>query len=67
MRPSSSSFKLAASEGKDITPDSPKGHTFIVIAGLRLDTGYHGENEGTIGSTRSRPSQGYVARHLPGW
>ncbi len=54
-------------EGKHITIYAKKGHAFIVIAGLRLDTGYHGENEGPNWSTRSRPIQGYVARHPPGW
>ncbi|MCA1964790.1 MAG: peptidoglycan endopeptidase [Prosthecobacter sp.] len=53
-------------EGKYITVYSKKGHAFIVIAGLRLDTGYNGENEGPKWSTRSRPIQGYVARHPPG-
>jgi hypothetical protein len=53
-------------EGKHITIYAKKGHTFIVIAGLRLDTGYHGENKGPSWSTRSRPIGGYVARHPPG-
>jgi hypothetical protein len=53
-------------EGNHITIYAKKGHTFIVIAGLRLDTGYNGENEGPKWSTRSRPLRGYVARHPPG-
>ena len=53
--------------GKYITVYAKGGHhTFIVIAGLRLDTGYNGENEGPKWSTRSRPIKGYVARHPPG-
>jgi hypothetical protein len=53
-------------EGKYITVYAKSGHTFIVIAGLRLDTGYNGENEGPKWSTRSRPIKGYTARHPPG-
>ena len=53
-------------EGKYITVYAKNGHTFIVIAGLRLDTGYNGENEGPKWSTRSRPIKGYIARHPPG-
>jgi hypothetical protein len=52
--------------GKYITVYARKGHTFIVIAGLRLDTGYNGENEGPKWSTKSRPIKGYVARHPAG-
>jgi hypothetical protein len=55
-----------AGEGKYITVYAKSGHTFIVIAGLRLDTGYNGENEGPKWSTRSRPIKGYVARHPAG-
>ena len=32
--------------GKHVTIYAKKGHTFIVVADLRLDTGYNGENEG---------------------
>jgi hypothetical protein len=53
-------------QGKYITVYSRKGHTFIEIAGLRLDTGYNGDNEGPKWSTRSRPLKGYVARHPAG-
>lgn len=53
-------------EGKYITIYSRNGHTFIVIAGLRLDTGYNGERRGPLWSTKSRPMKGYVARHPPG-
>jgi hypothetical protein len=52
--------------GKYITVYAKSGHTFIVIAGLRLDTGYNGENEGPKWSTRSRPIKGYVLRHPSG-
>lgn len=52
--------------GRYITVYAKSGHAFIVVAGLRLDTGYNGENEGPKWSTRSRPIKGYVARHPPG-
>ncbi|GEP45560.1 C40 family peptidase [Brevifollis gellanilyticus] len=53
-------------EGRHVTVYARNGHTFIVIAGLRLDTGYHGQNEGPKWSTNSRPIKGYVARHPAG-
>ncbi|MES2599020.1 MAG: peptidoglycan endopeptidase [Verrucomicrobiota bacterium] len=53
-------------QGKHVTVYARNGHTFIVIAGLRLDTGYHGENEGPKWSTNSRPIKGYAARHPAG-
>lgn len=53
-------------EGKHITVYARRGHTFVEIAGLRLDTGYNGENEGPKWSTKSRPLKGYVARHPSG-
>jgi hypothetical protein len=53
-------------QGKYITVYSRNGHAFVEIAGLRLDTGYNGQNEGPKWSTRSRPLKGYVARHPPG-
>jgi len=64
----SSSFRTYGSRGagKHVTVYAKSGHTFIVVAGLRLDTGYNGENEGPKWSTRSRPIKGYVARHPPG-
>ena len=39
-----------------------KGHVFLVIAGLRFDTGWHGEAEGPRWTTKSRPAKGYVIR-----
>jgi hypothetical protein len=64
----SSSFKKYGKSGfgKYITVYAKNGHTFIIIAGLRLDTGYNGENEGPKWSTKSRPIKGYVARHPSG-
>lgn len=54
-------------EGKYITVYSKNGHTFIIVAGLRLDTGYNGERKGPRWSTKSRPMKDYVARHPPGF
>ena len=53
-------------EGKHITVFARRGHTFIEVAGLRLDTGYHGQGEGPRWTTRSRPLRGFKARHPPG-
>jgi hypothetical protein len=52
--------------GKWITLYARRGHVFTVIAGLRLDTGYNGQNEGPQWSTRPRPTKGAVMRHPPG-
>lgn len=53
-------------EGRWITVYAKDGHTFIVVAGLRMDTGYNGSREGPKWTTRSRPTKGYVLRHPPG-
>jgi hypothetical protein len=55
-----------AGPGKYITVYAKNGHTFIEIAGLRLDTGYNGQNKGPKWSIGSRPIKGYVLRHPPG-
>ncbi|MEQ1858910.1 MAG: peptidoglycan endopeptidase [Chthoniobacteraceae bacterium] len=52
--------------GEWISVYARKGHVFLVIAGLRLDTGYNGEGEGPRWSTRSRPAKGAVIRHPVG-
>jgi len=56
----------SSGQGKHITVYAKNGHAFIIIAGLRLDTGYNGENQGPKWSTESRPVRGYVLRHPPG-
>lgn len=53
-------------EGKWITVYAKNGHTFIVVAGLRMDTGYNGSREGPKWTMKSRPVKGYVARHPEG-
>ena len=52
-------------EGKHITVYAKDGHTFIIVAGLRLDTGYH-EGDGPRWSQKSRTIRGYKARHPEG-
>lgn len=56
-----------AGAGRHLTVYSEKGHCFIEVAGLRLDTGYHGGREGPQWTTRSRPIRGYVLRHPRGY
>lgn len=54
-------------EGRHITVYAKRGHCFIEVAGLRLDTGYNGdEDEGPRWTTRSRPTKGYTVRHPAG-
>ena len=53
--------------GKWITGYARSGHTFIIVAGLRMDTGYNGSRrEGPKWTTKPRPTKGYVMRHPPG-
>lgn len=56
----------APGPGKWITIYARRGHVFMVIAGLRIDTGYNGQGEGPKWSTMSRPAKGCVLRHPPG-
>jgi len=54
-------------EGKWITVYARKGHVFMEVAGLRLDTGYSdADSAGPRWSTRSRPTKGYSIRHPSG-
>jgi hypothetical protein len=54
-------------EGKWITVYARKGHVFMEVAGLRLDTGYSdADSDGPRWSSRSRPTKGYTMRHPPG-
>jgi hypothetical protein len=52
-----------AGEGEWISVWARKGHAFLVIAGLRFDTGWTGQPEGVKWTTRSRPAKGHVIRH----
>lgn len=63
----SSTFKSYGKpgEGKWITVWARDGHVFLTVAGLRFDTGWHGE-KGPRWATKSRPAKGYVVRHPEG-
>lgn len=53
-------------EGKWISVYARHGHVFMVVAGLRFDTGWGGGATGPKWTTRGRPSNGAVVRHPPG-
>jgi len=58
--------------GKWISVYARKGHVYLVIAGLRFDTGYRdrdgvGREHGPRWSTRDRPLKGAVVRHPSGY
>jgi hypothetical protein len=53
-------------DGRWISVWARKGHVFLVVAGLRFDTGWNGEGEGPRWTTKSRPARGYVIRHPSG-
>jgi hypothetical protein len=56
----------SAGPGSWITVYAHGGHAFVVIAGLRLDTGYNNAGSGPRWSTRMRPTAGYTVRHPDG-
>jgi cell wall-associated NlpC family hydrolase len=64
----SSDFARWAKAGKGawITTYGNSGHSYMVVAGLRFDTGWHG-GDGPAWSTRMRPGDGYVVRHPAGF
>ena len=53
-------------EGQWITSYAHSGHSFLVVAGLRFDTGYNNAGNGPRWSTKMRPSDGYTLRHPEG-
>jgi hypothetical protein len=53
-------------EGKWISVYARRGHVFLVVAGLRFDTGYGSGATGPRWSTRGRPTKGAVIRHPSG-
>jgi len=62
----SSGFRHYGEDGPGdwITIYARRGHVFMVIAGLRFDTGWTGsESRGPRWTTRSRPTDGTVERH----
>lgn len=44
-----------------------KGHVFMTVAGLRLDTGWGSNRSGPRWLTKTRPGKGHVMRHPPGY
>ncbi|MBV9673180.1 MAG: C40 family peptidase [Verrucomicrobia bacterium] len=52
--------------GRWITVYASNGHVFMVVAGLRFDTGYGSGSSGPQWLTRSRPADRFVMRHPPG-
>ncbi len=53
--------------GDWMTVYAKDGHVFLVVAGLRFDTGWHqGGARGPRWTTRGRPADEYVVRHPPG-
>ena len=52
--------------GTWITLYASSGHTFLVVAGLRFDTGYGTGEHGPHWLTRSRPADKFVMRHPNG-
>ena len=61
----SKSFKRYGKRGKGswITVYAKNGHAFIVVGGLRFDTGYNSGSSGPKWTTEGRPTRGHTARH----
>jgi Putative peptidoglycan binding domain len=56
-----------AGEGTWITSYANSGHSFLVVAGLRFDTGYNdSSSSGPKWSDKLRPTGSYTARHPEG-
>lgn len=65
--PSSGFFNYGKKgEGRWITIYIRKGHVFMTVAGLRLDTGWGSDRSGPRWHTRTRPGKGHVMRHPAG-
>jgi hypothetical protein len=56
-----------AGKGAWITSYANSGHSFVVVAGLRFDTGWNNSGNGPRWSEEMRPSDGYVVRHPEGF
>jgi hypothetical protein len=54
-------------EGTWITTYGSGGHSFMVVAGLRFDTGWNNSGKGPRWSTTLRPATGYTVRHPTGF
>ena len=61
----SNGFKKYGRRGKGdwVTIYAKNGHTFLVVGGLRFDTGYNGEGRGPKWTVHDRPTRGHVMRH----
>jgi hypothetical protein len=55
-----------AGKGSWITIYAHGGHGFLVIAGLRFDTGWNNAGKGPRWSEEMRPTDGYTVRHPSG-
>jgi putative peptidoglycan binding protein len=55
-----------AGKGSWITVYAHGGHGFLVIAGLRFDTGWNNAGKGPRWSEEMRPTDGYTVRHPGG-
>ena len=65
--PSSGYFRYGKKgEGRWITIYVRKGHVFLTVAGLRLDTGGPGARTGPRWKPETRQSRGHVMRHPRG-
>jgi cell wall-associated NlpC family hydrolase len=49
--------------GQWITSYAHGGHSYLVVAGLRFDTGYNNRGSGPRWSEKMRPDDGYTVRH----
>jgi hypothetical protein len=56
-----------AGRGTWITTYANGGHVFMVVAGLRFDTGWNNAGHGPRWSSEMRPSDGFVVRHPDGF
>jgi hypothetical protein len=56
-----------AGPGQWITSYANSGHSYLVVAGLRFDTGYNNAGNGPRWSAEMRPSDGYTVRHPEGF
>lgn len=61
----SSGFRRYGEKGAGdwISVYARRGHVFLVIAGLRFDTGWTRAPQGPQWTMRGRPARGYVIRH----
>ena len=55
-----------AGPGVWVTSYANSGHSYLVVAGLRFDTGYNNAGNGPRWSENMRPADGYTVRHHEG-